>query len=75
MKNAEGNLHDPITYKVFSPHIHIVFLKNTVRFLSFFLGGVSLMTDTVYLLLFREMCSTWHPFSCSRSNPRHGGIW
>ncbi|WVR04605.1 peptidyl-prolyl cis-trans isomerase-like 2 [Kwoniella sp. DSM 27419] len=28
-KNAEGNLHDPITYKVFSPHIHIVFLKNT----------------------------------------------
>jgi peptidyl-prolyl cis-trans isomerase-like protein 2 len=22
-------LHDPITYKVFSPHIHIVFLKNT----------------------------------------------
>nr|ODN74249.1 peptidyl-prolyl cis-trans isomerase-like 2 [Cryptococcus depauperatus CBS 7841] len=28
-RNAEGNLHDPITYKVFSPHIHIVFLKNT----------------------------------------------
>jgi peptidyl-prolyl cis-trans isomerase-like protein 2 len=28
-KNAEGKLHDPITYKVFSPHIHIVFLKNT----------------------------------------------
>ncbi|WVW78497.1 peptidyl-prolyl cis-trans isomerase-like 2 [Kwoniella bestiolae CBS 10118] len=28
-KNAEGNMHDPITYKVFSPHIHIVFLKNT----------------------------------------------
>jgi hypothetical protein len=23
-------MHDPITYKVFSPHIHIVFLKNTV---------------------------------------------
>jgi hypothetical protein len=22
-------MHDPITYKVFSPHIHIVFLKNT----------------------------------------------
>ncbi|UOH84054.1 hypothetical protein LQV05_000847 [Cryptococcus neoformans] len=29
VQNAEGNLHDPITYKVFSPHIHIVFLKNT----------------------------------------------
>jgi peptidyl-prolyl cis-trans isomerase-like protein 2 len=28
-KNAEGQYHDPITYKVFSPHIHIVFLKNT----------------------------------------------
>ncbi|KAK8847361.1 peptidyl-prolyl cis-trans isomerase-like 2 [Kwoniella newhampshirensis] len=28
-KNAEGNFHDPITYKVFSPHIHIVFLRNT----------------------------------------------
>ncbi|WVQ83371.1 peptidyl-prolyl cis-trans isomerase-like 2 [Cryptococcus sp. DSM 104549] len=28
-KNAEGNMHDPITYKVFSPHVHIVFLKNT----------------------------------------------
>lgn len=22
-------MHDPITYKVFSPHVHIVFLKNT----------------------------------------------
>ena len=22
-------MHDPITFKVFSPHIHIVFLKNT----------------------------------------------
>ena len=28
-KNAEGQMHDPITYKVFSPHVHIVFLKNT----------------------------------------------
>ncbi|KAK1921557.1 peptidyl-prolyl cis-trans isomerase-like 2 [Papiliotrema laurentii] len=28
-KNSEGQMHDPITYKVFSPHIHIVFLKNT----------------------------------------------
>ncbi|ORX38871.1 hypothetical protein BD324DRAFT_617632 [Kockovaella imperatae] len=28
-KNSEGNYHDPITYKVFSPHIHIVFLKTT----------------------------------------------
>ncbi|KAK4685334.1 peptidyl-prolyl cis-trans isomerase-like 2, partial [Tremellales sp. Uapishka_1] len=28
-KNGEGTVHDPITYKVFSPHIHIVFLKNT----------------------------------------------
>lgn len=28
-KNAEGNMHDPITYKVFSPHVHIVFLRNT----------------------------------------------
>jgi peptidyl-prolyl cis-trans isomerase-like protein 2 len=24
-------MHDPITYKVFSPHIHIVFLKNSAR--------------------------------------------
>ena len=24
-------MHDPITYKVFSPHVHIVFLRNTVR--------------------------------------------
>lgn len=22
-------MHDPITYKVFSPHVHIVFLRNT----------------------------------------------
>lgn len=29
-KNAEGNYHDPITFKVFSNHVHIVFLKNTV---------------------------------------------
>jgi peptidyl-prolyl cis-trans isomerase-like protein 2 len=29
-QNAEGQMHDPITYKVFSPHIHIVFLKTTV---------------------------------------------
>lgn len=29
-KNSEGNYHDPITFKVFSPHVHIVFLKNTV---------------------------------------------
>ncbi|GMK57825.1 hypothetical protein CspeluHIS016_0406590 [Cutaneotrichosporon spelunceum] len=28
-KNAEGNYHDPITFKVFSNHVHIVFLKNT----------------------------------------------
>ncbi|ORY31009.1 peptidyl-prolyl cis-trans isomerase-like 2 [Naematelia encephala] len=28
-KNSEGKMHDPITYKVFSPHVHIVFLKNT----------------------------------------------
>ncbi|TXT08649.1 hypothetical protein VHUM_02777 [Vanrija humicola] len=28
-KNSEGNYHDPITFKVFSPHVHIVFLKNT----------------------------------------------
>jgi len=28
-KNSEGNYHDPITYKVFSPHVHIVFLRNT----------------------------------------------
>ena len=24
-------MHDPITYKVFSPHVHLVFLRNTVR--------------------------------------------
>lgn len=30
VQNSDGNMHDPITYKVFSPHIHIVFLKNTV---------------------------------------------
>ena len=28
-QNAEGNYHDPITFKVFSPHVHLVFLKNT----------------------------------------------
>ncbi|KAL7423807.1 cyclophilin peptidyl-prolyl cis-trans isomerase Cyp8 [Cryptotrichosporon argae] len=28
-KNSEGNMHDPITFKVFSPHVHIVFLRNT----------------------------------------------
>ena len=34
VQNSDGNMHDPITYKVFSPHIHIVFLRNTVRFLG-----------------------------------------
>lgn len=32
-QNSEGNYHDPITYKVFSPHVHIVFIKNTVSFI------------------------------------------
>lgn len=28
-QNGEGNLADPITYKPFSQHTHIVFLRNT----------------------------------------------
>lgn len=32
LQNSEGAYHDPITFKVFSPHVHIVFLKNTVSF-------------------------------------------
>jgi peptidyl-prolyl cis-trans isomerase-like protein 2 len=33
-KNAEGNYHDPITYKPLSQHTHIVFLKTTVGCVS-----------------------------------------
>lgn len=30
LQNAEGNMHDPITYKPFTEHTHIVFLRPTV---------------------------------------------
>lgn len=29
-QNSEGNYHDPITFKVFSPYVHLVFIKHTV---------------------------------------------
>lgn len=31
-QNSEGAYHDPISFKVFSPYVHIVFLKNTVSY-------------------------------------------
>lgn len=38
-KNAEGNYHDPITFKVFSNHVHIVFIKTTVSLPPTWLDG------------------------------------
>ena len=35
-------MHDPITYKMFSPHVHIVFLKITVRARSLYKRGLKL---------------------------------
>lgn len=62
-------MHDPITYKVFSPHIHIVFLKNTVSYSEPFqsTGNVRQLTSGS-----RETYSTCRPSRCSRSSPRHG---
>lgn len=38
-QNAEGNFHDPITFKVFSPYVHLVFIKHTVSVVGVLIPG------------------------------------